>query len=430
MAGINKGTPIYIGIDIGTSGIRACAIDHNKQVLASCTQNLPATEQIASRVQQDPQVWKDTLLIVMQRLGREIDLQQVVALAVDGTSGTVLLTDDRGNPVSSALMYIDARADEQVKQLRTIAPTDSPVNALTAGLPKVLWLAEHTDHAAVHHIMHQADWITFQFTGQAGHSDVNNCLKTGYDPVNRAWPDWIEMLDIPGDWFPIVHNPGDMIGPVSPKAAELFGLSTDTMVVSGTTDSHAAFVATGAARVGDAVTSLGSTLVTKVISDKPIFYSEHGVYSQPFGKYWLVGGASNTGGAVLRHYFSDEKMWALSEHINPLKPTGLDYYPLLKPGERFPVNDPELPPRMTPRPENEAIFFQAILEGIANIEHSAYQLLAKLGAPYPNSVRTVGGGAINEKWTQIRARTLDVDMLSTQQTEAAYGSALIAKRSN
>jgi len=130
----------------------------------------------------------------------------------------------------------------------------------------------------------------------------------------------------------------------------------------------------------------------------------------------------------LRSFFSDEKMNALTEHLQPEKPTGLDYYPLIKPGERFPINDPQLPPRMSPRPQSDAEFFQGLLEGIANIEHEGYKLLSKLGAPYPTSVYTVGGGVINPKWTQIRAKILNVDMLEAKHTEAAYGSALLAKQ--
>jgi sugar (pentulose or hexulose) kinase len=291
----------------------------------------------------------------------------------------------------------------------------------------MLWLAEQTDKRLVRHISHQADWLTGLFTRLPGHSDVNNCLKTGYDPIKRNWPDWLDQV-ISREWLPVVHKPGAPVATIDPDAASLFGLPKNTVIVAGTTDSHAAILATGIRSVGDAVTSLGSTLVTKIISPKPIFNSEYGIYSQPFGDNWLVGGASNSGGAVLRKFFSDEKMLALSQLIDAEQGTELDYYPLLTSGERFPINDPAMQPRLSPRPDNEALFFQGMLEGIAKIEQQAYQLLHKLGAPYPASVRTVGGGAINKKWTRIRAKFLDVDMLEAEHTEAAYGSALLAKQ--
>jgi len=126
-----------------------------------------------------------------------------------------------------------------------------------------------------------------------------------------------------------------------------------------------------------------------VVSDTPLFAPEVGVYSQPLGERWLVGAGSNSGGAVLRHFFSDEQLQSLTPRLNFATPTGLDYYPLLAPGERFPVCDPQLAPRLTPRPADDVLFFQGMLEGIARIEQRAYRLLAELGAPYPTAVRSV-----------------------------------------
>jgi len=71
-----------------------------------------------------------------------------------------------------------------------------------------------------------------------------------------------------------------------------------------------------------------------------------------------VGGASNTGGAVLRKFFTNEQLLQLSAQIDPSQASGLDYYPLTKAGERFPVNDPLLQPRLEPRPSDDAVFLQ------------------------------------------------------------------------
>ena len=75
------------------------------------------------------------------------------------------------------------------------------------------------------------------------------------------------------------------------------------MVHAGTTDGCASFLATGARRAGEAVTALGSTLVIKLLSDKPIFAPDYGIYSHRIGETWLLGGASNTGGKVIEHLF-------------------------------------------------------------------------------------------------------------------------------
>lgn len=383
--------------------------------------------QNGAAVEQDPAIWLEVFRQVLHALLHTLDRQQVRAIAIDGTSGTVLLTDDAGRPLTPGLLYNDARAVAQLGRIRQIAPQDSPVNAITAGLPKILWLAEQAAQQPVRHIMHQADWLTFQLSGQSGVSDTNNCLKSGYDTLARRWPTWLQQLSLPTAWLPRVMSPGQPISAITPESAHTFDLPLNVVIVSGTTDSTAAIVATGAAQVGDAVTSLGSTLVCKVISDKPVFSAKHGVYSQPFGDNWLVGGASNSGGAVLRQYFTDAQMQQLSKQLAPTQPTGLNYYPLPATGERFPVNDPKLVPRVTPRPDNDVTFFQGLLEGIAQIEYNGYRLLHALGAPYPASVRTVGGGAKNSAWTQIRSRLLMTSMFEVEHTEAAYGSALLAR---
>jgi sugar (pentulose or hexulose) kinase len=124
------------------------------------------------------------------------------------------------------------------------------------------------------------------------------------------------------------------------------------------------------------VTSLGSTLVVKQLCQRPIFAPEFGIYSHRIGAAWLAGGASNTGGRVIERFFPRDRLAALSAVLNPDQPTGLDYYPLIAPGERFPIADPALAPRLEPRPTDEATFFQAILEGIAGIEALAYRKLA------------------------------------------------------
>ncbi len=84
------------------------------------------------------------------------------------------------------------------------------------------------------------------------------------------------------------------------------------------------------------------------------------------------GGASNTGGAVLKQFFNSQQLEELSQRVDSSVPSPLDYYPLTSPGERFPVNDPDMQPRLSPRPEDDAAFLHGLLEGIARVEGQAY----------------------------------------------------------
>ena len=437
-------SPLFLGLDIGTSGCRVIAIDKENSLIARHTVDLPAPVQTGDAIEQDPEIWWQAVVQVLRQLLTDIDPERIKAMAVDATSGTVLLCDADGRPLHPALMYNDARAEEEAALIRKIAPPEAAAaTAASGGLAKLLWLQKQSFAKNARYFLHQADWITGQLSGRFGVSDFNNCLKSGYDAQNQCWPQWLDALGVKRDWLPQVNYPGNPIGSASgerlrlkPYRAEL-RVNKDGLIVAGSTDSTAAFLATGANQPGDAVTALGSTLVLKIISRQPVAAADYGIYSQPLPNLdggnaaplrWLCGGASNSGGAVLRQYFSDAQMAQMQARLEPEKPTGLDYYPLPRSGERFPVNDPELPPRLTPRPGDDLKFFQGILESLARIEKEGYDRLQQIGAPTPARIYTTGGGSQNPGWREIRERLMQIPVLNAPQTEAAFGAALLARR--
>ncbi|MEQ6341638.1 MAG: FGGY-family carbohydrate kinase [Gammaproteobacteria bacterium] len=419
---------LYIGIDLGTSGCRAIAIDADGKVHGHSAVSLPAPLRRAEAVEQEPQLWWQAVRDALHDLLNTVPAQQVRAMAVDGTSATLLLTDADGIPLGPALMYNDARGKTEAALIAALAPPDSAAHGATSALAKLLYLQQQPGMAHARHALHQADWIAGNLSGHFGVSDENNCLKLGYDAVRRTWPEWLDTLGVQRELLPEVVPPGTLIGTVTADIGREFGLPSSTRVVAGTTDSIAAFLATGARSSGEAVTSLGSTLVLKIVSPHPVFAPAYGVYSHRLGDLWLAGGASNSGGAVLRQFFDQQQINSMTHLLEPDQPTGLDYYPLPAPGERFPECDPALVPRLIPRPSDNVLFFQGILESIARIERQGYQRLAELGAPYPPSVRTTGGGACNTAWTRMRGHLLGVPMLDATQQDAAYGAALLACR--
>jgi sugar (pentulose or hexulose) kinase len=210
------------------------------------------------------------------------------------------------------------------------------------------------------------------------------------------------------------------------QANRRLNLASNCIVKLGTTDSIAAFIASGVNQPGEAVTSLGSTLVLKLLSRTKVTAAEFGIYSHKLGKLWLAGGASNSGGAVLRHFFSNEQLEQLSAQIDPNLASPLEYYPLIEPGDRFPINDPNLLPQLEPRPREPVKFLHGLLESISRIEKLGYQKLQSLGADRLTRVYTAGGGAKNLTWQKIRQRHLKIPIEVAQNTEAAYGSALLA----
>jgi len=417
---------LFIGIDIGTSACRACAIDEHAAVLAEARIDLPAAARNGVRVEQDAGVWWRALADTLDMLCKHLNPARVSRIAVDGTSASLLLCDKHGTPLTPGLMYNDARSISEAGYLLETAPADCAAHGAASGLAKLLYLRQTISEPA-YLAAHQADWLTGMLTGQFGVSDENNALKLGYDPIQRRWPDWLSQLGIQPEHLPEVFPAGSPIGTLCRTLAKRWNLPDGVEVVAGTTDSTAGFIAAGADVSGTAVTALGSTLVIKVLSDQPVFAADYGVYSHRLGDRWLVGGASNAGGATLLKYFNACDIRRYTRLINPQQATGLDYYPLPAAGERFPLADPQLLPRLEPRPSSDAVFFQGILEGLAAIEQQGYRLLAGLGAPYPQKVLTVGGGAKNAAWIRIREQRLAVPVTIAAHQEAAFGAALLAR---
>lgn len=417
---------LCLGIDIGTNGVRMIAVDATGGMVARAVQPMAPPERKGSRAEQDPAIWWQAVLRAFALLRGEVDLGRIRRIAVDGTSGTFLLLDETGNPRGPGIMYNDSRGGAAAARIAAAAPAESGAHGATSALARLMTVRDDDGGARFLPVLHQADWIAGRLAGRFGVSDENNALKMGYDPVARAWPGWIESLGVPRALLPEVRPPGALLGPVAPEAQRLTGLSPAAVVHVGTTDGIAAFLATGATGIGDAVTSLGTTLVVKVLAERPVFDVASGVYSHRLGERWLAGGASNSGGGALLAHFTAERIAELTPRLHPERTTGFKCYPLPAKGERFPIRDPEMAFEIAQRPAEDAVFFQALLEGIAGVEALAYRRLAELGAPAPRRVLTVGGGARNEPWTRIRGRALGVPVSTAAQTEAAYGTALLA----
>ncbi|WP_337885532.1 FGGY-family carbohydrate kinase [Fischerella thermalis] len=411
----------YLGIDFGTSGARGMVIDE----VEIMQQRVTYPFEMSPRVDL-ANIWQMALFSLLEQISGELR-REIRAIAINGTSSTVLLCDAVGNPVDAPLLYNDGRGAVVMDRLKSAAPPNHTVLSTTSSLAKLLWMSQQAFFTQAKYFLHQADWLAFLLHGQLGISDYHNALKLGYDVETLQYPQWLKQLQL-SIHLPKVVTPGSAIAELRPEIAAKYNFPKDCLVCAGTTDSIAAFLASGVESPGEAVTSVGSTLVLKLLSRTRVEDVRYGIYSHRLGDLWLTGGASNTGGAVLRQFFTNTELESLSQEIDASQASALDYYPLLKPGERFPINDPNLQPRLEPRPDNPVEFLHGLLESIARIETRGYELLQELGADKLTRVYTAGGGAANDTWTTIRGRYLQVPVMRSMNTEAAYGTALLAMR--
>ncbi len=266
----------FLGIDFGTSGARSCVIDAGGAIVTEDKRdfgNLGEYERAG--------IWREALWDLVASLPPAIRTQ-LSDIALDGTSGTILACDEELTPRHPPLLYNDDRAVDEARLIAKTATPGHPAAAVTSGLAKTLWLKKRLGLTGARLYLNQADWLSGLLTGRVGMTDYHNALKMGLDLDELKWPAWVEYLaDI--DYLPVPVAPGSRLATVSRPRARYLGVYPGCMVHAGTTDSIAAFLAAGVTRSGDAVTSLGSTLVLKLLSDTRVESTKHGVYSHWFG---------------------------------------------------------------------------------------------------------------------------------------------------
>ncbi len=448
-----------LGIDIGTSGIRGCIVARDipgqtEQILTSVQVSLPipaANEN--GEIFQSPQLWLDALQNLFSELTAKYDLQQLTHLIIDATSSTVLLMNQHGQALTSAMMYNDnssTHAATLIQQRIQSVQSPSGLGALgvSSTLAKAIRLTEGLGKQVSHPyvICHQVDYIIHYLTGVFAITDENNALKLGFDSVEFTWPDWVKQLTVEHSLqLPKVVKPGAFLSRISSNQAQKFGFNQELQIMAGTTDSIAGFLASGANRLGDAVSSLGSTLAIKFISDKPVFNSQYGLYSHRLGEFWLVGGASNCGGKVLLNFYTTSQLEQLTRALNPIElnryiDEQVIYYPLTAPGERFPIADPDKQPVIPSIPEcdlpvitdhsqpcydRHREFAARLSLGLAQVEQLAYQKLTAITENKLERLYSVGGGIQNRVWQQFRqeilTNTFDCSLETAEQLDAAFG---------
>ena len=405
------GGPLALGVDLGTSGLRLALLNGQGHLLAERQAAYPGAFGAAAS-------WRDGLIALVASLDPGLR-RRIGAIALDGTSGTLLRCEPDGNPLGDALAYHQAFPGHQAACSALVAP-GSPAASASGSLARALTLRQGAVGPGL--LRHQADWLMGWLLGDWRWGEEGNNLKLGWDLITGRWSGALGNQNWASE-LPEVVASGTRLGALAAGARALLDLEPGCLVVAGTTDANAAVLAADP-QPGEGITVLGTTLVLKQFSPKPI--SSPGISCHRLGGRWLVGGASNAGGGVLRQFFSDQDLAELSRQINPGQPSGLQLRPLPRPGERFPVDDPGLEPVLGPRPVSDARFLQGLLEGLAAIERAGWQRLLELGAPPIERVISLGGGARNPQWRRIREQCLGMPVANRPNLSAAAGVARLA----
>ncbi|MCG5213172.1 carbohydrate kinase [Streptosporangium sp. KLBMP 9127] len=424
---------MWIGLDLGTQSVRAMAVSGEGKVLGAAGRTLTSRRD-GPRHEQDPGQWWRELAAASREALRDVPPELVGGVAVTATSGTVLLTDRDGDPVTPALMYDDRRAAAEVERVNEVGDAVwsrlgyRRMQAMWA-LPKLLWLLrEHADVVPGARLTHQNDFVNRRLIGHDVPADLSNALKTGADLIAESWPASVmDALGVPARLLPDLVRPGTRLGVVCAEAAAATGLPEGTPVIAGTTDGCAAQLGAGAMRPGSWNSVLGTTLVLKGASRELIHDPLGVVYSHraPDGG-WLPGGASSTGAGVLARDLDGRDLDDLGRQAAARRDLTATTYPLLSTGERFPFSAPQAESFTLGSPADDVERYAAFLRGAAFIERLCFDYLDLLGAPVDGEIILTGGATRSPYWNQLRADVLRRPVTLRENAEPALGMALLA----
>jgi sugar (pentulose or hexulose) kinase len=427
---VHEGDAAWLGIDIGTQSVRAMAATADGQVLGQGSAPLH-DHRDGNRHEQDPAGWWTAVRTATGAALRTVTAGALRGVAVCSTSGTVLLTDPAGRPLSTGLMYDDGRAAAEAAEAQTAgAPVWERLGQRIQpswALAKTLWLARARSGTDAR-LTHQADFVTGLLAGTPVGTDSSHALKSGYDLLEETWPyEVFDELGLPEALFPRVVRPGTVLGEVCAAAAGETGIPAGTPVVAGMTDGCASQLGSGALRVGRWNSVLGTTLVLKGVTADPVRDPAGVMYSHrsPDGS-WLPGGASSVGAGALAAAFPSADLTALDERAAGHEPAGAVAYPLVSAGERFPFLAPGAAAFMMGTPAGDGDRYAALLQGVAFVERLCLAYVRYLGAPVDGPLTFTGGAARSAYWCGLRADILGRPARVPEHAEPALGMAVLA----
>ncbi|HEX2273173.1 MAG TPA: FGGY family carbohydrate kinase [Acidimicrobiales bacterium] len=429
---------LVAGIDLATQEVRVVCADGEGRVAATGRAALPAPHRPRSGwSEQDATAWwpaaVDALRQATDALGRT-GADEISAVAVAATSGTVVALDGEGAPVGPALLYDDQRAGAEAEKAaeagadRWDALGFHP--SATSGLAKWAWLVAQAEAASrASRLAHASDVVVAGLTGdRTPPTDWSHALKSGYDPKRKEWAhEALDAVGVRAELLPEVRPPTSAVGTVSDDAAAATGLPRRCQVRLGMTDGCAGQVAAGADRPGRFVTVVGTTLVVKGVTEDLLVDPGGAVYSHrhPDG-WWLPGGASNTGGAAIEEAWPDADLGELDDRAARRGPARCVTYPLVATGERFPFVASDAEGFWLGEPADDAERHRALLEGVAFVERLGYARLADMGASAAPPLRSAGRGGRSPAWAAIRAAVLGAPLLVAEQADTAVGACILA----
>ncbi len=446
-------TDVVVGLDLGTGGVRAIAVDLQGQIIATTTKSYPLLTPQPGWTEQNPSDWVEASLDALFDVAQQLDGHRAIALGLSGQMHGMVPLDAEGTVIRPAILWNDQRTGKAVDAIEATIPRQELIqrtgNPAITGfqLPKLVWLRteEPQAYARLWQILLPKDYLGYVLTGElvTEPSDASGvgCLNL----ANRQWDtDILNALNINPALFPSVVESTAIAGRLKSEIAARVGLPAGLPVVAGGGDNAAAAIGLGisACNLNRGSLSIGTSGVIFAPCDsealppsavRPIPDPEGRVhlFCHVDGGYHLLGVTLAAGGSLrwYRDTFAPNvpytELMDMAERSLP-GARGVLFLPHLS-GERSPHLDPDTRGAWVnlSLAHTQADIIRAVLEGVAFSLREALEVISAISPV--NQLLATGGGARSNIWLGILADVLQTELIAPKAEEgAAYGAAILA----
>lgn len=426
-----------IGIDIGTTGVKAVLLDPGRGIIAQASRANILRSPAPGWAEADPGQWRANVLGALAELIRAEPDAEVGAIATTGMVPAVVPVDEAGRPVRAAMLQNDARAGAEARELAdrlsdddVLAATGSAISQQSVA-PKALWLARHEAQTwgRTASVVGSYDWVLMGL-GARAHVEANWALESGLFTLGgEHWTPVLDGVSGLAERVVPVRRPGETVGGLDARAAAATGLRSGTPLVVGGADHVLSAYSAGLTQPGDWLVKLGGAGDILAVADRPIVDARFFLDTHPIDGLWLPNGCMATSGSLVRWVQSVLRtddlvaMDALAGERTAAEILCLPYFL----GEKSPRNDPDLRGVLAGLHlgHDAADLYRAALEGIAfGFRHNA-EVLRERGIPLERATVT-NGGATSLLWKRIHASVLGVPLRTIRNHPGASLGAAIA----
>ncbi|MEJ7812510.1 MAG: xylulokinase [Gemmatimonadaceae bacterium] len=444
---------LFLGLDIGTSGVKAILVSPGGEVEATATTPLSLATPRPGWAEQDPEAWWEASVAAISAVRSRCPAARVAAMGISGQMHSSVFLDRSGAVIRPALLWCDGRTTAECVEITRRAGGEERLrewvrNPAIEGftLPKVLWLRTHEPqaYARLATVLLAKDFIRFRLTGTLATepSDASGTLM--YDPARLCWSEeLLELVDVPLSLLPSVGGSAEVLGRVTPEGAAATGLPEGTPVVGGGSDNACGAAGVGVISPGEAAASWGTSGTVLAPTAHPLV--DPGLRAHTFchvapGIWYLIGVVLSAGGAFgwYRDQFAREltdtgdKAEAdrrLDEEASRIPPgaDGVTFLPYLQ-GERTPHRDAAARAAFLglSLAHTRAHLTRAVLEGVCFALRDSLSILRELGLS-PSHLLLTGGGARSPLVRRLQAEVFGLPVSTVNREEGpAYGAALLA----